>query len=254
MFGSSEPSLKRRSILPLNVAVLVTRSYTCETDRPSGTVILWTTVLPNISLSIMASGVAPGVSLYSPALRNLSPLLMLTAIVNSVGRCIIPAESSVSAIACTPRPGVKTIVSWVVKGPGFCNQALKNQAAKVNAINPAEKIIINRTANLAIWVPFHKGSTDAVVWAIYCCLWSWITKLAFVPPNPKLFDNATEIEVFRGFRGTRSRLFSIEGFLRFNVGGAIPFLMASVVKIASTAPAAPNRCPIEDLVEDISKF
>ena len=254
MFGSSEPSLKRGSILPLNVGVLVTRSYTCDTDRPSGTVILWTTVLPNISLSIIASGVALGVSLYSPALRNLSPLLMLTATINSVGWWIAPAETSVSAIACTPRPGVKIIVSWVVKGPGFCNQALKNQAANVKAINPAEKTVINRTANLATWAHFHKGSTDAVGWAIYCCLWLWITKLAFVPPNPKLFDNATEIEAFRGFRGTKSRLPSIEGFSRFSVGGAIPFLMASVAKIASTAPAATNRCPIEDLVEDISSF
>ena len=162
MFGNSEPSLKRGSILPLNVGVLVTRSYTCDTDRPSGTVILWTTVLPNISLSIIASGVALGVSLYSPALRNLSPLLMLTATTNSVGWWIAPAETSVSAIACTPRPGVKIIVSWVVKGPGFCNQELKNQAAKVKAINPAEKTVINRTANLATWAHFHKGSTDAV--------------------------------------------------------------------------------------------
>ena len=35
------------------------------------------------------------------------------------------------------------------------------------------------------------------------------------------------------------------------VGGATWSRMARIEKIASTAPAAPSRCPIEDLVEDM---
>ena len=35
------------------------------------------------------------------------------------------------------------------------------------------------------------------------------------------------------------------------VGGTIWSRMARMQKIASTAPAAPSRCPIADLVEDI---
>ena len=53
------------------------------------------------------------------------------------------------------------------------------------------------------------------------------------------------------FSGARSIGVSTEGFSRFRVGGATWSRIASVQKIASTAPAAPSRCPIEDLVEDI---
>ena len=35
------------------------------------------------------------------------------------------------------------------------------------------------------------------------------------------------------------------------VGGATPSRMARIEKIASTAPAAPNKCPIDDLVDDM---
>ena len=42
-----------------------------------------------------------------------------------------------------------------------------------------------------------------------------------------------------------------DGFSRLSVGGATWSRIASTQKIASTAPAAPSRCPIDDLVEDI---
>ena len=44
-----------------------------------------------------------------------------------------------------------------------------------------------------------------------------------------------------------------EGLLRFKVGGTILLLMDKIENIASTAPAAPNKCPIADLVEDIDR-
>ena len=44
---------------------------------------------------------------------------------------------------------------------------------------------------------------------------------------------------------------STEGLSRLSVGGAIWSRIARIEKIASTAPAAPSRWPIEDLVDDI---
>ena len=78
------------------------------------------------------------------------------------------------------------------------------------------------------------------------------TSEALVPPKPKEFDSATSIvacawpvrhEVDRPSRRT--------GLSRLSVGGAMPSRMARIEKIASTAPAAPSRWPIADLVEDI---
>src|SRR3989304_4233484 len=45
-----------------------------------------------------------------------------------------------------------------------------------------------------------------------------------------------------------------EGLSRLRVGGARLSRIASAEKIASTAPAAPRRWPIADLVEDIETF
>ena len=51
--------------------------------------------------------------------------------------------------------------------------------------------------------------------------------------------------------GTRSSLVSIDKSSRLIVAGIILFLIAKILKIASTAPAAPSKCPIEDFVDDI---
>ena len=44
------------------------------------------------------------------------------------------------------------------------------------------------------------------------------------------------------------------GLSNLIVGGAMPSRIASTQKIASTAPADPSKCPIEDLVDDITAF
>ena len=51
--------------------------------------------------------------------------------------------------------------------------------------------------------------------------------------------------------GTRSIGVSTDGLSRLSVGGATPSRIARIEKIASTAPAAPSRWPIDDLVDDI---
>src|SRR5262249_48305236 len=51
--------------------------------------------------------------------------------------------------------------------------------------------------------------------------------------------------------GTRSIAVATDGLSRLRVGGARLSLIDSAEKIASTAPAAPSRWPIADLVEDI---
>src|SRR6266571_2584553 len=74
---------------------------------------------------------------------------------------------------------------------------------------------------------------------------------ALVPPKPKEFDSATLISRLRAACGTRSIVVSTDGFSRLMVGGAILSRIARMLKIASIAPAAPNRCPVDDLVDDI---
>ena len=48
-------------------------------------------------------------------------------------------------------------------------------------------------------------------------------------------------------------IFSSE-FLWLIVGGTIPFLIDKITEIASTAPAAPSKCPVIDFVEFILMF
>src|SRR5258705_5176100 len=74
---------------------------------------------------------------------------------------------------------------------------------------------------------------------------------ALVPPKPNELDSATSISRLRGACGTRSIAVSTDGFSRLIVGGAMLSRMARMLKIASTAPAAPSRCPVDDLVDDI---
>src|SRR6266481_713471 len=74
---------------------------------------------------------------------------------------------------------------------------------------------------------------------------------ALVPPKPNEFESATLISRLRGVCGTRSIAVSTDGLSRLMVGGAILSRIARTLKIVSIAPAAPSRCPVEDLVDDI---
>ena len=79
---------------------------------------------------------------------------------------------------------------------------------------------------------------------------------AFVPPKPKEFD-MTAI----GPLGSRLAAFtptmfaSKSGFclLKFSVGGAVWLTKASTVNTASTAPAAPSKCPVAPFVDDTAR-
>src|SRR5215469_1375972 len=75
---------------------------------------------------------------------------------------------------------------------------------------------------------------------------------ALVPPNPKLFDKAMSIFIGLALFGTKSSGVSTEGWSRLMVGGATWSRSASTQNAASTAPAAPKRWPIDDLVDDIA--
>src|SRR3977135_2380006 len=74
---------------------------------------------------------------------------------------------------------------------------------------------------------------------------------ALVPPKPNEFDSATLISRLRGTCGTRSIAVSTDGLSRLMVGGATLSRIAKMLKIASTAPAAPSRWPVEGLGDDI---
>src|SRR5207244_12979783 len=78
-----------------------------------------------------------------------------------------------------------------------------------------------------------------------------ITKDALFPPIPNEFDRTSSMSRLFAWCGTRSIGVSTDGLSRLMVGGATRSRMARIEKIASTAPAAPNKCPIEDLVEDM---
>src|SRR5262245_12400626 len=81
-----------------------------------------------------------------------------------------------------------------------------------------------------------------------------MTSVALVPPKPKELDRAAATGRFFALWGTRSISVWTEGLSRFSVGGTMPSRIASVQKIASTAPAAPSKWPIDDLVEDIDNL
>src|ERR1700716_1724756 len=74
---------------------------------------------------------------------------------------------------------------------------------------------------------------------------------ALVPPKPNELDSATLISRLGGTCGTRAIAVSTDGFSRLMVGGAMLSRIARMLKIVSTAPAAPSRCPVDDLVDDI---
>src|SRR3979490_3202965 len=74
---------------------------------------------------------------------------------------------------------------------------------------------------------------------------------ALVPPKPNEFDSATLISRLRGAFGTRSIAVSTDGLSRLMVGGAMLSRIARMLKIASIGPAAPSRCAVADLVDDI---
>src|SRR6201986_167433 len=74
---------------------------------------------------------------------------------------------------------------------------------------------------------------------------------ALVPPKPNELDSATLMSRLRGTCGTRSIAVCTDGFSKLMVGGAMLSRIARIEKIASIAPAAPRRCPVDDLVDDI---
>ena len=74
-----------------------------------------------------------------------------------------------------------------------------------------------------------------------------------MPPKPKEFDNTELISFSLLSWGTKSILVSIDKSSRLIVGGAMLFFILNILNIASTAPAAPRRCPVEDFVDDKDK-
>src|SRR5215469_9369993 len=85
----------------------------------------------------------------------------------------------------------------------------------------------------------------------YQLITRWTITEALVPPKPKELDSAVLISRLRAACGTRSIAVSTDGLSRLMVGGAILSRIARIEKIASIAPAAPSKCPVDDLVEDI---
>ena len=74
-----------------------------------------------------------------------------------------------------------------------------------------------------------------------------------MPPKPNELESAMSMLRLRATCGARSTAVSTEGLSRLSVGGAIPSRMARMEKIASTAPAAPSRWPMADLVEETGR-
>src|SRR5690606_24167524 len=73
--------------------------------------------------------------------------------------------------------------------------------------------------------------------------------VALVPPKPKELVMAYLRRRSRACSGTQSRWHSSSWFIRLIVGGTMEVLSALMQIADSTAPAAPRRCPIIDLVE-----
>src|SRR6266851_5232232 len=75
---------------------------------------------------------------------------------------------------------------------------------------------------------------------------------ALVPPKPNEFESTYLTRRSRVTFGTRLLSQEGDGLSRLRVGGTTPSRIARIENIASTLPAAPSRCPIADLVEDIA--
>ena len=80
-----------------------------------------------------------------------------------------------------------------------------------------------------------------------------------VPPNPKLFVSTARIPSFLfAFSGVKSaeptspKLGSKRS--RFSVGGTVRLASARIANAASTAPAAPSKCPVAPFVDDTDKL
>ena len=78
-------------------------------------------------------------------------------------------------------------------------------------------------------------------------------KLAFVPPKPNEFDITFWIFLEIDSFGIKLIEVLVSGISKFNVGGSILVSRDLNENTASTAPAAPKRCPIADLLELIDK-
>src|SRR5580704_10492209 len=77
---------------------------------------------------------------------------------------------------------------------------------------------------------------------------------ALVPPKPNEFVRTYSTLRALAVLATRSMSQAGDGLSRLRVGGTTPSRIARMAKIASTVPAAPNRWPIADLVEDIDNL
>ncbi|MNL48736.1 hypothetical protein D3C87_1716150 [compost metagenome] len=74
--------------------------------------------------------------------------------------------------------------------------------------------------------------------------------MAFTPPKPNPLSMACVSAMRRGCSATMSRPWAkASGSCRFKVPGTTWSRNASAVKMAATAPAAPSKCPVADLVE-----
>src|SRR5690349_9397753 len=74
------------------------------------------------------------------------------------------------------------------------------------------------------------------------------------PPKPKLLDNATSSRRWTAWFGAALRSQAGSGVNWLMVGGTTPCLMASAQAANSSAPAAPSRWPVIDLVEPKMRF
>ena len=71
-----------------------------------------------------------------------------------------------------------------------------------------------------------------------------------VPPNPNELLIANFTLLCCALFGVKFKSNSVSGLSRLIVGGIIPYSSDLRLNIASTAPAAPNKCPIADFVDD----
>eukprot|EP00035_Acanthoeca_spectabilis_P006346 m.123413 g.123413 ORF g.123413 m.123413 type:complete len:178 (+) comp13461_c0_seq1:2587-3120(+) len=76
---------------------------------------------------------------------------------------------------------------------------------------------------------------------------------ALIPPNPNELQSAERIGTSAlGSPTTTSIPSAVTGSVVLSVAGTLPVCTESAVKAASTAPAAPRRCPVAPLVDDTS--
>ena len=235
------PSGGSSATSPVSSAAPVRSSTTCQLVSPSGTTTCRTTLPPRFSSSRISSHRGPG---RDAVLAEPQPAVEL-AVARRDPEDRRVARSRPPPRACPPRsPAPRRARPASSTGAAQRPRARDSLRLRPGRRRPKTTTSprISRVSAFAATCriigggSLHAGAAPARRWCRRSRTSSTAPRRSPAPPPCS---------------GARSIGVATDGFSRLIVGGATWSRIASTQKIASTAPAAPSRCPVADLVDDI---